>query len=82
MSLFNRYRLEKVKDEFIVVLYIDSNHTEFSDELGHLYNDQRENLISLVSNYINQKLPNVNVNLVRIVHGCSVIAVIPSSSLW
>jgi peptidoglycan DL-endopeptidase LytF len=79
MELFERYRLEKESDGYTVVLYLNKNVTEFSDELGHLKEERRESLYTTVTSYVKDKFPDIKVKTIKVVIGSMLFAVLPTA---
>lgn len=81
MDLFTRYRLEKEKDGYVIVLYMDNSLTEFADELGHLRKEKGKDLYERVQEFILKKFPDIKVKSVRIVLGSMVLTNFPITNL-
>jgi peptidoglycan DL-endopeptidase LytF len=81
MELFERYRLEKEGDSYTVVLYLNNNSTEFSDELGHLKEEKKKDLYTQVQDYIHKKFPSLKIKTARIVLGSVLLTTIPITGL-
>jgi peptidoglycan DL-endopeptidase LytF len=82
MNLFTRHRLEKEKDGYVVILYMDSHLTEFADELGHLRSERSGDLYQLVQDFVLRKFPDIKVKAVRVVLGSMVLANFPITNLY
>ncbi|GAA0498551.1 hypothetical protein GCM10008986_27080 [Salinibacillus aidingensis] len=76
--MFQHHRLEQTKDGYNVILYLEPNQTEFAKELGtkddsNLETDLKKGAI----HYLRTKVPNLRVNVVKVMLGSMIIASIP-----
>lgn len=76
MEYFKDYKIQKNKDGYTLILYLDIGLTEFSDEFGKSHEVQAKSLNRLVNNYIRKKFPNIKINTVKLVAGSVVVATI------
>jgi cell wall-associated NlpC family hydrolase len=77
MDWYKDYRLVKDNDEYNVVITLNPNNTEFSEEL---ISDFKENLLELddaIRKLIEEKFSDVKVNSVKLMLGTAIVASIP-----
>lgn len=77
MELFDRHRLEKEGSGYTLVLYLSNHCTEYSDELGHIRNDKKDDLAYSIKDYVDRYFQNISLNSVKVVKGSMIIADIP-----
>jgi len=78
MNLFIGHTITRNKDGFMLVLYLNPQHTEFADELsgiGKRYVEQT------IKDYIVSNFPNLKIKSVNIMLGSLLIATLPFSSI-
>lgn len=80
MDLINSFKLENHNGEYTLVLYLNPNNTEFSDEFGHIYKDKKEQLCQYIINYIKTKFPNVKTCICKVMLGSILVSTIPIST--
>ncbi|MFT4412996.1 LysM peptidoglycan-binding domain-containing protein [Fredinandcohnia humi] len=64
----------KIENDNTIILYIDPHLHEFSSELGIKENGRKRHLNESIRSYLNEKVPNLHPNVVKIVMGSIVIA--------
>lgn len=74
MEFIKNYKLEKHRDGYILVLYLDIGLTEFSDEFGSNKEEQSTNLNKYLDKFIKTKFPDIKINGVKLIIGSVVIA--------
>ncbi|SET71364.1 LysM repeat-containing protein [Salinibacillus kushneri] len=76
--MFQNHKLEKTDDGYNVILYLEPNQTEFAKELGAGYDPTLEtDLKKGAVHYLRTKVPNLRVNVVKVMMGSMIIASIP-----
>ncbi|WP_232329112.1 LysM peptidoglycan-binding domain-containing protein [Metabacillus litoralis] len=76
---FELRKLDPLKDEFTLVLFLDDQLTEFAVELGRVPKETKS--ITLTARQIvKERYPNLKVTMVKVVLGGLVVASIPLSS--
>lgn len=80
MDLINSFKLENHNGEYTIVLYLNPNNTEFSDEFGHIYGDKKNQLCDYIINYVKTKFPNVKTCICKVMLGSILISTIPISA--
>lgn len=73
MELFKSYKIFGTDQNRIVILYLNNNLTEFSNELG-LIDEDKEKLNESARSYIKKMLPNLKVNTVKVMIGSILIS--------
>lgn len=76
MEYFKRYKLEKNRDGYTLILYLDIGLMEFADEFGESREEQARSLDRLIGDYIKEKFPNIKINTVKLMAGSIVVATI------
>ncbi|MCK4259851.1 MAG: D-alanyl-D-alanine carboxypeptidase family protein [Halanaerobiales bacterium] len=81
MKWFTGHKIIKDQDGYIVVLFLDQQLSEFSQEFYETQKGKEENLKKGIQEYIAEKLPILKVKTVKIMLGSLLIASLPLSSI-
>lgn len=86
MEIFERYRLVKNHDGYTLVLYLNQEPSEFSNEFVLALDNKRKtiqkNAADYLKNYIDKNLPaDIKISAVKIMVGSLLIASLPFSSV-
>lgn len=71
MEYFQRHELKKVSsgnDEYEIIVYLNDQYTEFSDELGTM-SKPKEDILTRTKQLINEKYPNLKITMVKVMVG-------------
>lgn len=71
---FSHYKVYQTKQGIEVVLYLDKNLMEFSDELGNISKVEEFNVKTEAANFVKKVLPKLNVKTVKIMAGAMVLS--------
>lgn len=77
MSIFRGYNLERHGDEYTLILYVNTNSTEISSELGEIIKKNSEDLREYVKKIIDDKFPNIKISSAKIMLGTMLLATVP-----
>lgn len=79
---FNRYTLEESEDGYIVTLYIETQCEEFSSESNSERNCSENDILhKSIMAYIKKYLPDIKINIIKVIMGGALILTISMSSL-
>lgn len=80
MIWYNQFKLEKEKNEYILVIYLNPNYEEFSNEsLVNIKN----NILKFdqqIKNLVKEKFPDIKVNCAKLILGTLIVATVPFTS--
>ncbi|MFD1738503.1 S-layer homology domain-containing protein [Bacillus salitolerans] len=68
-----RHELKKQGNETTIIVYLDSNLTEFAEEFGSRSNGDQEDVRKSVKGYISQKFPNLKNATVKVMVGSMLV---------
>ncbi|NLY45677.1 MAG: glycoside hydrolase [Tissierella sp.] len=81
MKFLKNYDLEKNKNGYTLVLYLDLELLEFSDEFGDIRKKQINKIDQYIGDIIKNNFPNIKINSIRLVAGSMVVANIALQSV-
>ncbi|WP_138417238.1 LysM peptidoglycan-binding domain-containing protein [Aquibacillus sediminis] len=73
MEAFTHYKIKETDDGFEVILYLDENLTEFSDELGTVPKMKESDIEKEAVSYVKRLLPSLKVKSVKIMAGAMLL---------
>lgn len=74
MEFIRNYKLEKNKDGYTLVLYLDMNKFEFSAEFGEDKKEQINKIDKYIGDIIKNNFPNIRINGIKLMAGSMVVA--------
>ena len=74
MALISRHETQRESDGCIVTLYLNSQTSEFSQELDGKSPLENKSLLDQIQDYVKQQFPNEKVKLVKLMIGSVVVA--------
>ncbi|MEQ6378299.1 LysM domain-containing protein [Bacillaceae bacterium S4-13-58] len=74
MEPFIHYRINQTEQGIEVVLYLNKNLTEFSDELGTVPKVDESNLKEEAIQFVKEKFPSLSVKTIKIMAGAMVLS--------
>ncbi|WP_051350678.1 LysM peptidoglycan-binding domain-containing protein [Caloramator sp. ALD01] len=77
MSIFRGYNLERHTDDYVLILYVNTNSVELSTELGEIIKKNSQDLKEYVQKIIEDKFPNIKISSAKIMLGTMLLATIP-----
>lgn len=79
MDNYPRFKLERMnnqKDEYKIILYLDNNLSEFSNELGTIARE-RKGVITIAKQIVKVNYPNLKVKMVKVIIGGIAVTSLP-----
>ncbi|MFS0821418.1 LysM peptidoglycan-binding domain-containing protein [Bacillus sp. 1P02SD] len=67
------YKLVKDKDEYTLVIFLDSQMTEFASEFGGHFQHEKKDLNTQIRNLVKQKFPHLPIRVAKVLAGSMLI---------
>lgn len=77
MSIFKGYSIERNNDEYTLILYVNTNSSEISTELGDIIKKNTDDLKEYISKIISDKFPNIKITSAKVMLGTMLLASVP-----
>lgn len=74
MEFIRSYKIEENKGGYTLVLYLDINKFEFSDEFGEDRKEQINKIDKYIGDIIKNNFPNIKINGIKLMAGSMVVA--------
>ena len=80
MNSFIHHKLVKQENGYDLILYLDQASAEFSRELGAQQTVKNQTIEEDANHYIKDKLPNIKINMVKIMSGAILVSTLAFSN--
>jgi len=77
MNLIKGHSIELTTDGYMLYVFLDEQLSEFAQELGENTPEQNNEFRGYINRYIQEKMPNLKVNMVKVIIGSVLISAFP-----